>query len=150
MRKWHRWLSVVFGIFLLFIASTGLLSHFAALWPESPVEVVPQVQAHENVDKAAAPTATVPAAPATAPEAAAFTCPEGWRCRPDPPQTGPRAWVGFFHHLHSGEEFGPVGTALSILSGFALLFFAFSGLWMYLRMWTDRARRGAQGRWFWK
>ena len=51
---------------------------------------------------------------------------------------------------HAGEEFGPAGTAISILSGFALLFFAFSGLWLYIRMWRERAARGAKDRWFWK
>lgn len=124
MRKWHRWLSILFGLFLLFIATTGLLSHGAALWPSAEVP----------------PPAPPPG----------FECPEGWRCMPPRPETGARAWVGFFHHLHSGEEFGPVGTAISILSGLALLFFAVSGLWMYLRMGRDRARRGARPRLFWR
>ena len=52
-------------------------------------------------------------------------------------------------HLHSGEEFGPVGVAVSIMSGFALLFFAFSGLWMYVRMWASRKSRGLGGT-FWR
>ncbi|WP_428028480.1 PepSY-associated TM helix domain-containing protein [Altererythrobacter sp.] len=130
MRKWHRWISVLFGIFMLFIAVTGLLSHWAALWP------VPEPSAAEIAAKA----------PPTG-----FECPEGWRCMPPRgADSGPRSLVGFFHHLHSGEEFGPVGTAISILSGFALLFFAFSGLWLYIRMWLERARRGAKDRWFWK
>lgn len=129
MRKWHRWLSVFFAVFILFIAVTGVLSQWAALWP------------------VAEPTAVELAAQQPP---AGFTCPEGWRCSPPRPETGPRAWVGFFHHLHSGEEFGPVGTAISILSGFALIFFAFSGLWLYIRMWRERARRGAHDRWFWK
>jgi hypothetical protein len=128
MRKWHRWLSLVFGAFILFIAATGLLSHGAALWPTGGGEV-----------------ASAQVAPP-----AGFICPDGWRCTPPRPQTGPRAWVGFFHHLHSGEEFGAAGTTVSILSGFALLFFSLSGLWMYVRMWTDRRRRAAKHRWFWK
>lgn len=33
MRKWHRWLSLFFGIFMLWIAATGLLSQAADLWP---------------------------------------------------------------------------------------------------------------------
>ena len=152
MRKWHRWLSVFFGVFILFIATTGVLSHWAALWPVDPnaTAIVPAAQAHE--EPAAAPK-SVPAASAGAEAKGApvgFVCPEGWRCRPAPPETGPRAWVGFFHHLHSGEEFGPVGTAISVLSGLALMFFAVSGLWVYVRMWRHRARTGAKNRWFWK
>ncbi|MFA6031508.1 MAG: PepSY-associated TM helix domain-containing protein [Myxococcota bacterium] len=138
MRKWHRWLSLFFGVFMLFIATTGLLSQWAALWPQNGV-LVPEAQAHEEA-------VVAPAEPA----APAFTCPEGWRCTPPRPTTGPRAWVGFFHHLHSGEEFGPLGIAISILSGLALMFFSFSGIWMYVRLWADRRERGAKDRWFWK
>lgn len=129
MRKWHRWLSVFFGVFILFIATTGVLSQWAVLWP------------------VAEPSAAELAAQAPP---AGFVCPEGWRCRPPAPESGPRAWTGFFHHLHSGEEFGPVGTAISVLSGLALIFFAVSGLWVYVRMWRHRARTGARHRWFWK
>src|SRR6476469_4904307 len=116
MRKWHRWLSVFFGILILFIATTGILSQVGSLVNESR--------------QAAAPPPAVPAG---------FVCPETMNCRPKPQ---PGGWnVGLLHHLHSGEEFGPVGVALSILSGFALLFFAFSGLWMYIQMFRARASK---------
>ncbi|PKB19191.1 PepSY-associated transmembrane protein [Novosphingobium kunmingense] len=124
MRKWHRWLSVMFGVFLLWIAVTGVLSHVAALWPTG-----------------GAPQAAAPAG---------FVCPETMVCRPKPAADGPRAWVGFFHHLHSGEEFGPLGTAIAVLSGFAMIFFAFSGLWLYVRMWLHRKDRSLKPGWFWK
>ena len=123
MRKWHRWLSVIFGVFLLWIATTGVMSQFASLVAQGE----------------APPAASVPAG---------FVCPETMTCRPKPAPDGARAWVGYLHHLHSGEEFGPAGVAVSILSGFALLFFAFSGLWMYLSMWRNRAGRAP--RWFWR
>ncbi len=129
MRKWHRWLSVFFGVFLLFIALTGLASQWAVLWP------------------IAEPSAAELAAQEPP---AGFVCPEGWRCSPPRPTSGPRSLVGWFHHLHSGEEFGPIGIAISIASGLAMVFFAFSGLWLYIRMWADRRRRGARQRWFWK
>ncbi|GLR46523.1 PepSY domain-containing protein [Sphingomonas astaxanthinifaciens] len=116
MRKWHRWLSVFFGILILFIATTGILSQVGSLVNESR--------------QAAAPPPAIPAG---------FVCPETMNCRPKPQ---PGGWnVGLLHHLHSGEEFGPVGVALSILSGFALLFFAFSGLWMYIQMFRARASK---------
>ena len=70
-----------------------------------------------------------------------FVCPADMTCRARPDPQSASAWVSFFHHLHAGEEFGPVGTALSIFSGFALLFFAFSGLWMYVQMFTRRSHR---------
>ncbi|WP_114520939.1 PepSY domain-containing protein [Altererythrobacter sp. ZODW24] len=129
MRKWHRWLSVFFGIFLFFIATTGLLSQAADLWPQ-PELTAAQLAAQEPP--------------------AAFVCPDGWNCRPPSTATGIASWKSFFHHIHSGEEFGPVGIAISVLSGFALLFFSFSGLWMYIRMWGNRKERGANGGMFWK
>lgn len=125
MRKWHRWLSVVFGVFLLWIAVTGVLSHAAALIAD------------------AAPPAAAAAPPP------GFACPDGWTCRPKPDPASARAWVGFFHHLHSGEEFGTAGIWIAILSGLAMVFFAFSGLWMYLQLWKNRKTRGAKPGWFW-
>ncbi len=116
MRKWHRWLSVLFGVLILFIATTGLLSHGAALYRDSQP----------------APVAVTPAG---------FVCPDTMTCRVKPDPQSASAWVSFFHHLHAGEEFGPIGTALSIASGFALLFFAFSGLWMYIEMYRRRSHR---------
>jgi uncharacterized iron-regulated membrane protein len=128
LRKWHRWLSIVFAAFLVWIAVTGLLGHLAAWSGEA---------ASAGVAEAAPP--------------AGFTCPEGWRCMPPRPErTGLAGLTGFFHHIHSGTEFGKAGEAISFLSGLALLFFAVSGIWMYVRMWRERARRGAKDRWFWR
>lgn len=129
MRKWHRWLSVFFGIFLFWIAATGLLGQAADLWP------------------AAQPTAADIAA-ATPPEG--WACPDGWRCRPPEVEGSFASFKSFIHHLHSGEEFGPVGVAISVLSGLALLFFSLSGLWMYLRMWADRRAKKLNGGMFWR
>lgn len=130
MRKWHRWLSVFFGIFMLWIASTGVLSQVAVLWP------VPTPSAEQ-------------AAMAVPPEG--FECPEAWRCFPPRGNvSGLRSMVGTFHHLHSGETFGPVGTAISLLSGLALIFFSFSGLWLYIQMWRNRKTRGLKKGMFWK
>ena len=125
MRNIHRWLSVIFGIFILWIAVTGLLSQFGALYRDAQPQPV-----------AAAPVG--------------FVCPETMTCRAKPDPDSASAWVSFFHHIHAGEEFGPVGTAISILSGFALVFFAFSGLWMYYVMYRNRGRRHRTGsRFFW-
>lgn len=129
MRKWHRWLSVLFGVFLLWIAVTGVLSHAASLWPTG-----------ETAAQELARTTPPPG----------FACPEGWRCRPPAPQGGLAPYTGFIHHLHSGEEFGPLGTAIAILSGLAMVFFTVSGMWLYVQMWQNRARRQARPRWFWR
>lgn len=127
MRKWHRWLAVFFGVFLLFIAATGVMSQFASLKAES--------------EGRSAVAAAVPAG---------FVCPETMTCRPKPPKDSARAWVGYLHHLHSGEEFGPAGTVISILSGLALIFFSLSGVWVYVQMWLHRKERALKPRWFWK
>lgn len=127
MRKWHRWLSIFFGIFILWIAITGVLSQVAVLWPSG----------------AAAEQVTASPPPG-------FVCPEGWRCMPPRPQGGMRSLVGLFHHLHSGESFGLVGTVISVLSGLALVFFSFSGIWLYVQMWRFRSKRSLAPRWFWK
>lgn len=130
MRKWHRWLSVMFGVFLLWIAATGVLS-----------QVVPLLGSNEGEQ--------VPATATTPGDKPAFVCPPDYSCRPKPVPGGTRALVGTLHDLHSGESFGPVGVAISTLSGFALLFFAFSGLWMYIQMWRNRAGRKLKPGWFW-
>jgi uncharacterized iron-regulated membrane protein len=134
MRKWHRWLAVLAGVFLLWISATGVLSQVGSLVNKGGFE------------NDAAPAAAPPGPPG-------FKCPDTMICRPKPQ---PGAWnVGLLHHLHSGEQFGPVGVIVSTLSGLALFFFAFSGLWMYIQLWRGRlslSRTGKKlrgGRIFW-
>jgi uncharacterized iron-regulated membrane protein len=126
MRKWHRWLSIVFAVFLLWIAVTGVLS-----------QVVPLFGQDEDRH---APTASVPG----------FVCPPDYTCRPKPKAGDGRALVGLLHHLHSGERFGPRGGVIATVSGFAMVFFSFSGLWLYIQMWRNRSQRALSPRWFWK
>ena len=127
MRRYHRWLSVLFGLFLLWISVTGVMIQLADL-------------------KAGSEPRPVPGAAA----AAGFVCPEAMICRPKPALDGAKAWAGWLKELHSGEEFGPAGVVISILSGLAMVFFAFSGLWMYIRMWSHRRTNNHQPYWFWK
>lgn len=131
MRKWHRWLSVFFGVFLLWIAVTGVLSQIP-LWQEQFGAKDP---AAEAAQKAAIP--------------AGFVCPKTMMCRPKPTQTSGLN-VGLLHHLHSGETFGPLGTVIATLSGLAMVFFSFSGLWLYISMWRGRKDRALKPGWFWK
>ena len=119
MRKWHRWFSVCFAVFLLWIAVTGVLSQIVPLFGQD--------EDHH------------PHAAASAP---AFVCPPDYTCRPKAKPGGARALVSLLHDLHSGARFGPVGVVIATLSGFAMVFFSFSGLWLYILMWRNRATRG--------
>lgn len=139
MRRYHRWIATIFGIFLLWISATGLLSQ------------VGKLANNKGFESAASEAAARAAAEAATP--AGFICPETLTCRPTP---APGDWdVSFLHEIHSGEEFGPAGVIVSMLSGLALFFFAVSGLYMYIQMWRGRLARVEQGkavrggRWFW-
>ena len=125
MRKYHRWLSFIFGAFLLWIAVTGVMSHLAAF----------------QADAEDPPAAAIPAG---------FVCPDTMTCRPKFDPNSAHGWESYLHHLHSGESFGLLGTWISIFSGLAMIFFAFSGLWMYIQMWRGRNSRGLTPRWWWK
>ena len=169
MRRYHRWLSVLFGLFLLWIAVTGVLSQVAALVANGGFEmetvqrgnrqaaavgqaVVPVARAHEGEEEQAPKPAATTAfkAPPADIARAPFVCPDNITCKPKAAPDPARAWVGYLHHLHSGEQFGPAGVIVSILSGLAMVFFAFSGLWMYIRLWSHRRANNHQPGWFWK
>lgn len=156
MRKWHRWLSVLFGVFLLWIAVTGVLSQIVPIVQRGGFDketrtegkreasavgavLLPPAQAHEEDE--AKPKGKAAAAQQ------GFVCPADMTCRPKPQGT---SLVGLLHHLHSGESFGPLGIVISTLSGLALVFFAFSGLWMYISMWRGRKDRSLKPGWFWQ
>jgi uncharacterized iron-regulated membrane protein len=150
MRKFHRWLSVLFGVFLLWIAATGVLSQIVPIVQRGGFES--ETATRGRAQAAVVGQAIVPAARAHEDDEAApakFVCPADMVCRPKPRADDPRRIVGLLHHLHSGESFGPLGVVISTLSGLALLFFAFSGLWMYLQLWRGRKDRGLKPGWFW-
>jgi len=125
VRKWHRWFSLFFGVFMLWMSVTGLIIHTTQL---------------------------IGGGPGKAPQAAAkagFVCPPDYTCRPRP-KPGQMPFGQFIQHLHSGEALGPAGTVASIAAGVALLFFSLSGMWMYVQMWRARAKRHLAPRWLWK
>ncbi|MFM5954798.1 MAG: PepSY domain-containing protein [Novosphingobium sp.] len=130
MRKWHRWLSVIFGVFALWITVTGALSQLVPLYLDAA-----QPRPAQAMGDAGKP---------------AFTCPPDYMCRPKPKEGDPRSIVGTLHHLHSGESFGPAGVAVLTLAGLSMVFFAFSGMWLYLQMWRNRKDRSLKPGWFWK
>lgn len=162
MRKWHRWLAVLFGVFLFWIALTGFGIQLVTLTqggeeheereaaPEAQAgkfALIPEAKAHGDEEH----EAPMPANPQAAGAPAGFACPEGWTCRPPKPKAKAEAHeaLEFVMHLHSGAAFGPIGTWLSIASALALLFFSFSGLWMYVQMWRARGRGGQKRALFW-
>lgn len=129
MRKWHRWLSLFFALVMLWVAITGLLHYLAIWWPAG--QPSPEALALQTPPPV-------------------WHCPENWRCIPPPDNAGGlRSMLGLFHHLHSGEELGPAGEIIVMLSGIALIFFSISGMWMYVQMWSGRKRRGLDGRLLW-
>jgi uncharacterized iron-regulated membrane protein len=134
MRKWHRWFSFIFGAFLLFISVTGVLSHIAAMYAQG--SIFEQEKKEERGAPAASPAAS-PASRADQAQAAPSAAPNAEQKR-----NPKRKLVGLLHHLHSGEFFGPVGVVLSLLSGLAMIFFSFSGLWMYYQMFVRRRKLG--------
>jgi uncharacterized iron-regulated membrane protein len=163
MRKWHRWLALIFGVFLFWIALTGFGIQLVTLTQGGEHEeeheeggaqqaqagtfaLIPAALAHGDEEHEAPAPADLAAAGAPA----GFACPQGWSCRPpaSAEEHEAREALEFVMHLHSGAAFGPIGTWISIASSLALLFFAFSGIWMYVTMWRGR-RAGAKKGLFW-
>ncbi len=134
MRKFHRWLVVFFGVFLLWIAGTGVAMQLVDLFGgEDHAPAASAKAAGAAITPAALAHDDDHPAPVEAPKA-----------------KRPPDWHHTLQHLHSGETFGPLGTLINTLSGMALLFFAFSGLWMYIRMWSHRRSKDHKPAWFWK
>lgn len=164
MRKYHRWLAVLFGIFLFWIALTGFGIQVVTLTQGGDHDegeehearaatkggsfaLITPALAHGDEEHEARTPTDLHAAGAPA----GFACPAGWTCAPPATHEEHEAdeALEFVMHLHSGEAFGPVGTWISIASALALLFFSFSGLWMYLQMWRGRSRGGQKRGLFW-
>ena len=140
MRKYHRWITVFFGVFLLAIAVTGVVMQVLPLFagdddgPHHPPVSAPGGGQVLSLGEGKG----------------TFVCPPEIFCRPKPKAGDPRALKGFIQHLHSGEAFGPAGVVIVTLAGLGMVFFSISGLWMYLQMWRNRKQRGLTPRWFWK
>ena len=141
MRKWHRWFSLFFGFFMVWMSVTGLIIHSNHLLGGEPRRGGPP--------PAASAQAPVGAGVGAASSPSAFVCPPDYMCRPKP-KDGALPLPVLIQHLHSGEALGPLGTAVSILTGFALLFFSISGIWLYVHMWRHRSSKQLAPRWLWK
>lgn len=122
MRRWHKFLAPWFALILFVLALTGVATQMTSLLDSRPAATAPK-EGKEAKD------AKAPAEAKPAPK----------------PQSAMRSWNRWVKHLHSGESLGPVGIALNLAGGLALLFFAASGFWMYLSM-ALRLRRGQRAR----
>lgn len=138
MRAYHRWISLFFGLFIAWMAVTGLIIHVNDL-----------TKGDGDRPRAIAVASAAPAGPARASADTPFVCPSDYTCRPKP-KKDQMTFAGLIKHLHSGEAIGPLGTLLSILTGLALVFFSVSGIWMYSQMWINRRSRGLSPRWLWR
>lgn len=126
MRKWHRWLVVIAGAFILWIAATGLIGQVYSL------------AGGEHHD--GPPPASRPApGPQPMTQAVHGDDHEGSAGKHEGP---PQDLYHFIIDLHSGNYFGIVGKVASAVMGAALLFFAGSGIWMYIDMFRRRRRAG--------
>jgi uncharacterized iron-regulated membrane protein len=132
LRKWHRWLAVLAGVFIVWIATTGLAGQVISL------------AGGEGHD--APPTAAVGPVASGTPgiSVPAPTGPDG-PAAPAKPHRKRKDWYHFIIDLHSGAYFGAFGKIISAIMGAALLFFSLSGIWMYVNMFRKRKTIGRSG-----
>lgn len=176
MRRWHRWVALPAGLFLLFIAVTGVLLHL------DMIRLGQKPPGHDEAGPAA--TAPIPSdaelAVMIARLAVAARNETSIKVRvlqvdlsgrdvvltagaggpPGSPQIKLDATTGRrivepppptdFHFilqdLHAGYFFGWTGRIISVLCGMALIVLAISGL----QIWWDLRRRRKKGGFFWK
>ena len=132
MRKWHRWLVIFTGVFLVWVAATGLIGQAVSLAGG---------EHHEGTTPGAEPGK--PKFQGPPPGDGDQNGSPGKRGAP------PSDLYHFIIDLHSGNYFGPVGKVISALLGGAMLFFSISGMWMYFDMFRKRKHIGRSGV-FWK
>ncbi|MDE2339971.1 MAG: PepSY domain-containing protein [Alphaproteobacteria bacterium] len=128
MRKWHRWLGIIFSLLLIFVAGTGI-ALTAEQWISKGIGKPSPGLAGPGGSQPGARPPNISTHPGDS--------------KPDP------IWL---HHLllrlHNGEMFGPVGQLISMVIGLTLLFFAISGMWMYIKMYQQR-RKSGRLKFFW-
>ena len=148
-RRYHRWLSLPFGLILLWVALTGIAMQAVEIYDkglfgedEDRPALVAAARAQEHRDEGeATPTAIAAAHPLAATAAAATPA-----APPRPPQSKAHQLHELLQHLHSGEWFGPFGTIIQTLGGIAMTFFAVSGMWMYVIMYRRRGHKHHDGK----
>ncbi len=176
MRSIHRWLSLIAALFLLMVASTGIILQFQRIGEseehereEHALALAPTNISNETLD--AALNRALDIVRAREPSASI----ESVELRGD--REGPQAVIvldgepkrqlivntssgevnegavheedSFIKRLHSGEVFGEPGVALGLFWGSALLVLALTGLWVYFSMMMKRAKARGKVQVFW-
>lgn len=175
LRRWHRWAAIPAGVFLLLIATTGILLHLdmmrVGLPPAGSEELAPPESTPLPSDEELAAMVVQLARAARGQDEIAVTSIQinlsgqrptlvaGAGGPPGSPQikldavTGeqiidpppPADYHYVLQNLHAGYSFGWTGRILSILCGISLIVLSVSGL----QVWWDMRRRGRKGL-YWK
>lgn len=125
MRRWHKFFAPWFALLLFLLALSGVATQLTSVLDTPAAK--PAAAAADGAPKEAKIKAKAKGDADQAPRSAL------------------RGWNRWIKHLHSGESLGPVGIALNLAGGVALLFFAGSGFWMWLSM-ALRLRRSRRAR----
>ncbi len=152
-RRYHRWLSLPFGLVLLWVALTGVAMQAVEIYDKGlfgddddrPAQVTAARVHDPDEDEQAAKPAKPAAIAAAHPLAASAPAPTT-PALPRPPQSKAHQLHELLQHLHSGEWFGPFGTIIQTLAGIAMTFFAVSGMWMYVTMFRRRGHKHHDGK----
>ncbi|WP_309605200.1 PepSY-associated TM helix domain-containing protein [Phenylobacterium sp.] len=178
MRKIHRWISVGAALFLLIVASTGVILQAQKLLggdekDQDRRRVVPgaMTTSSDAATYGALLSKTLEAARARAPRKPIASVelrfaqdePRGIVTLPGDP--GRRITVdprdgkvvtdetfegdSIFLRIHSGEILGEPGVVLGLLWGLALVVLSVTGGWMYLHMYRKRRKARGKGQAFW-
>jgi uncharacterized iron-regulated membrane protein len=178
VRKIHRWLSVIAALFLLVVASTGVLLQVQKLTGGDEEHEREHGERSSAFTTARAPAdydamlaRTLAAVRARAPDAAVASIelrlagdePQGVVTMPGEPgrqiivdardgrvvRDEPHEGDSLLLRIHSGEIFGEPGVVLGILWGLALVTLSITGLAVYLGMYAKRRKAQGKGRVFW-
>lgn len=151
MRKYHRWIGAPLGVFMAFIAITGVLlaiddmtSHEPTQRRQFPANNVPQ-PGGLRAEGAFPAGPQQPMADALAGERVAGTSRGAAPDLPDPQRAKIHGWL---EHLHRGAFAGWPGMIVALLCGVSLLVLSVTGLAVYVDMFRRRAK-GSRRTFFW-
>lgn len=137
MRRYHRWMSSIAAVLLLYVALTGTVTSFVQFL--DPAAVAP-VGGPGGPPPPGEPGAGPPPG-GPGPGAG----PEGRPPGPPEPSSPIVALSTELQKWHKGNIVGKPGQWIVLLTGFVFLALAITGLLMYLQIWRARRKQGKQG-----